>query len=337
MRSSQSQRSGLAAADPIAEVLALGGEPLRRRMARVESDLVSLVGEGGGALASEAVESIAAGGKRLRPLLVFVAGHAAGDGDEQLVRAGVAVELIHSATLVHDDVLDRAPQRRGRSTIYASSGREQATAAGDLLFSTAFAHLVRNGSADQLRVLSAASSALARGELMQREDAWNAAIGVERYMLRCELKTARLFGAACELGALATTATQDARAALSDFGQRIGLAFQILDDVLDIVGDAAETGKRRGTDLLDGTVTLPLILAREADERLAAIDLRAIDGERAAEELCARVAATPGPERARVLAFEHVEEAKRALPAGLEEEQRRMLELIADGVVERYA
>ena len=190
-----------------------------------------------------------------------------------MLRAAVAVELIHSATLVHDDVLDAAPLRRGRPTVVATAGRAIATATGDLLFSRAFAELAANGRADEIRVLSEASSALAQGELLQREDAWNVDVAHDRYLHRCDLKTARLFQAACRLGALEGGGPDEA---LGEFGRRIGLAFQLLDDVLDVSGPAERTGKHRGTDLLDGTVTLPLILARERDPELAALDLRAV-------------------------------------------------------------
>jgi geranylgeranyl pyrophosphate synthase len=322
-------------ADPVEGILALGGGALRRRMARAESELVTLVGEGGGVLALQAADTISAGGKRLRPLLVFIAGHGNGGGDgdagdELLVRAAVAIELIHSATLVHDDVLDGAPLRRGRPTVYALAGREAATATGDLLFSRAFGELALNDSAEQLRVLSVASSALAQGELIQREDAWRADVSVERYLYRCELKTARLFEAACALGVLAAGVERR----LDGFGRAIGLAFQILDDVLDVSGPAERTGKQRGADLLDGTVTLPLIVARQRDPELAALDLRTIEEP---EPVCERIAETGAIEHSRAMALELVAEAKAALPADLGARGRRALELVADGVVERYS
>ena len=122
-------------------------------------------------------------------------------------------------------------------------------------------------------MLSDASSALAQGELMQRSDAWNVGVSRERYLERCDLKTARLFEAACRLGALEGGGPDEL---LGQFGRRIGLAFQLLDDVLDVSGPAERTGKHRGTDLLDGTVTLPLIVARERDPELAALDLRGV-------------------------------------------------------------
>src|SRR3954469_15033840 len=184
-------------------VVASAGPALPERMARVEAVLRQAATWAPGDLAEHALATIAAGGKRLRPMLVFLAaGDDAPADDEGLVRAAAAVELVHSATLVHDDVLDGASLRRGRPTVVASAGRSMAIATGDLLFSRAFAELAGTGRADAVRVLSDAASALAAGELLQRADAWNAAVTRERYLERCDLKTGRLFQAACALGAL---------------------------------------------------------------------------------------------------------------------------------------
>jgi geranylgeranyl pyrophosphate synthase len=250
-----------------------------------------------------------------------------------LTRAAVAVELIHGATLVHDDVLDGASLRRGRPTVVAAGGRGAATATGDLLFSRAFAELSAGGSVAAVRVLARASAELALGELIQRADAWNAELTVERYMDRCRLKTAVLFRAACELGALESTGdTQQ----LGEFGERIGLAFQILDDVLDVSGPPERTGKPRGADLLDGTVTLPLIVARVRDPDLAQLDLREVRTPTDAAAVSDRIATTGALAVAKGRALQLVSEAKSTLPA-LPERQRSALELVADGVVERYA
>jgi len=312
-------------------VVRAGGPHIPSLMARLEERLAVLATGHGAVLAEHAGATIAAGGKRLRPLLVFLA--AGVQRGEDVIRAAAAVELIHSATLVHDDVLDGAALRRGRPTVVAEAGRAIATATGDLLFSRAFAELAANGRAEQVRVLSEASSALAHGELLQRADAWDATVPVERYERRCELKTARLFEAACELGAL--TAAEDP-APLGRFGRRIGLAFQLLDDVLDVSGPTERLGKQRGADLLDGTVTLPLIFARQADPTLTAIDLRSITTPELAEALCDRIERTDALERARARALAIVAEAKAGLPAG-PPAQRAALELVADGVVERYS
>jgi geranylgeranyl pyrophosphate synthase len=318
------------------EVLALveaGGAHVPALMTRLEERLEALAGSHGTLLAEHAGATIRAGGKRLRPLLVFLAAGEPDPGDEGVLRAAVAVELIHSATLVHDDVLDAAPLRRGRPTVVAAAGRAIATATGDLLFSRAFAELAANGRADEIRVLSDASSALAEGELLQREDAWNVEVAHERYLHRCDLKTARLFQAACRLGALEGGGPAEA---LGDFGRRIGLAFQLLDDVLDVSGPAERTGKHRGTDLLDGTVTLPLILARERDPELARLDLRAVRTPRQAEVVCDAIAAAGVLEQAKAEALEMVAAAKAGLPE-LPQAQLAALELVADSVADRYA
>jgi geranylgeranyl pyrophosphate synthase len=316
-------------------VLAAGGPELTRLLQRTEARLAEIAESHGSELARHSAGTLSAGGKRLRPLLVFLCA----DGDaEGALRAAVAVELLHMATLVHDDVLDRAALRRGRPTVFADGGRAAATATGDLLFSRAFAELTTAGSEDAVRALSAASSALARGELMQRADSWSDGVTPERYLERCRLKTASLFEAACRLGALLGDRPALAPA-LGSFGARVGVAFQILDDVLDVSGPPERTGKPRGTDLLDGTVTLPLILARARDGELRELDLRSAVTEPAqAEALCDRIALTGVLGEARAEALRYVAEAKAALSdLDLPEQRRGALDLVADGVVERYA
>jgi geranylgeranyl pyrophosphate synthase len=323
----------MASAEAVAAVIEAGGAHVPGLMQRLEARLAELASSHGSLLAEHAGSTIAAGGKRLRPLLVFVAAGADAPDLDGVLRCAVAVELIHSATLVHDDVLDGAALRRGRPTVVATAGRAIATATGDLLFSRAFAELTVNGRADELRVLSDASSALARGELLQREDAWDLRISRERYRERCDLKTARLFQAACELGALEGRGRVEL---LGRFGRRIGLAFQILDDVLDVSGPAERTGKHRGTDLLDGTVTLPLILAMEREPSLRALDLKAVRTPEAAAAVCDAIAATGVLEAARAQALAMVAEAKEDLPS-LPAPQHASLALVADGVVDRYS
>jgi geranylgeranyl pyrophosphate synthase len=324
-------------------IMRRGGEELRERMGRVERHLELVTARAGAPLAVHANATVRAGGKRLRPLLVVLAAESAGGppqtagGEECLERAAVAVELVHSATLVHDDLIDGAQLRRGHPTVAAEAGREVAVATGDLLFSLAFAELARNESAIQLRALSDASSALAAGELLQREDAYAAHVPVERYLRRCELKTAALFEAACRLGALtAAQGSTELADSLGAFARRIGLAFQMLDDVLDVSGPVERTGKARGTDLLDGTVTLPFILAREREPELACFDLAALSGPQQAEELCERIAATGALDEARERALGVVAEAKAELPAILPDGRAGLLDLVADAVVERY-
>ena len=307
-------------------------------MDEVEQRLSELTGSHGPELTAAAADTLAAGGKRLRPLLVFICGQAGGGAGAgaALVNAGAAVELVHMATLVHDDVVDGATVRRGRPTVVAAAGRPVATASGDFLFSRAFALLGGNGDEEQVRVLSDACLALARGELAQRRDTFASGIDVDRYLYRCGLKTASLFTAACRLGALATDAGSERADALGRFGHGIGLAFQVLDDVLDITGPVERTGKERGSDLLEGTTTLPLIIAAGIDPALAAIDLRSLASREQAESICDRIVATGAIDESRQVAADLVADAKAALEGVLEPESAELLDLVADRVVDRY-
>jgi len=317
----------------VQEVLDAGGDAVPELMDRIEARMTVLSAGHGPLLAGYAGDTIAAGGKRLRPLLVCLAAGVPPPESDGLVRAAVAVELVHAATLVHDDVLDGSSLRRGRPTVVAVGGRRVATATGDLLFSRAFSELAGSGSVAAVRILSRASSELAAGELMQRADAWKLKVTVERYLSRCRLKTGVLFRAACELGALMGEGEVSSLAA---FGEQIGLAFQILDDILDVSGPPERTGKPRGADLLDGTVTLPLILACERDPGLLAVDLKGVTDAAAAAAVCDRIEASGALRPAREQALELVRAAKRELPA-LPERQRAALELVADRVVDRYS
>ncbi len=315
-------------------VVEAGGVETALVMARVEERMVELVADSGPELERYGRETISAGGKRLRPLLVCIAAGVPVATTDALVRAAVAVELVHAATLVHDDVIDGSDLRRGRPTVVAKGGRLMALATGDLLFSRAFAELAAGGDNEPVRVLSDAASQLAQGELMQRRDAWQPDVTQARYLDRCRLKTGVLFRASCELGALAGGGPLHP---LGQFGERIGVAFQLLDDVLDVTGPPERTGKPRGADLLDGTVTLPLIEARLRDPELAALDLRSVRTAARAAALCDRIDALGALEFAREYALGVVAAAKAELPMGLPEAQRSALELVADGVVERYS
>jgi geranylgeranyl pyrophosphate synthase len=312
---------------PVTAVLDASSRWLPARLNEVEEMLRAASAGHGDRLGEDATATLAAGGKRLRPLLVLLC--AGANGGEAAVRAATAVELVHMATLVHDDVLDDAPLRRGQPTVAATSGRRRAVATGDLLFSRAFALLSEAGDAHAVELLSETAVALARGELAQRRDAYDAAISEQRYLARCRLKTGQLFSCACLMGR-----DEDA---LGAFGAEIGLAFQLLDDVLDVAGPPERTGKARGTDLLDGTVTLPLIDAAATDPGIRFIDLRELDAE-AAEALCDRIAATGALDEVRARALGMVATAKRQLESpAFEPEQRHLLELVADGVVQRYS
>ena len=291
----------------------------------------------GEALAADAEATLAAGGKRLRPMLVLLcAGPGAG---EAAIRAATAVELVHMATLVHDDVLDAAPLRRGRPTVVARSGRARR---GRRRRPAVLARLRRARTERHRGGRSSCCQGLGgpgpRGARAAPRRLRPLDLARSATCERCGLKTARLFECACLIGRVAPEASDEPPGALRDFGREIGLAFQLLDDVLDVTGPPERTGKARGTDLLDGTVTLPLILARERDPSLAKLDLRGLDPA-GAEALCDRIAATGVLEEVRAGARRRVGAAKRALErlGRSSAEQRELLELVADGVVERYS
>jgi geranylgeranyl pyrophosphate synthase len=324
---------------PVTAVLDASSRWLPTRLGEVEETLREQSTGHGELLGADASATLAAGGKRLRPLLVLLC--AGPDAGPEAVRAAAAVELVHMATLVHDDILDAAPLRRGRQTVVAESGRERAVGTGDLLFSRAFALLAAAGDARAIELVAAASVALARGELAQRQDSYDTSISERRYLERCRLKTAALFEAAVRLGWGSTRRPGTRESAeyeeeMAVFGGEVGLAFQLLDDVLDVSGPPERTGKARGTDLLDGVVTLPLILATERDPEIGEVDLRSLDSG-SAEALCDRIADTGALDEVRGRALEMVEGAKRQLDGDLGPEQRRLLEIVADGVVQRYS
>ncbi len=324
------------AAPQTGELVVAGGEHIPPLLKEIEERLRAEALGYGAPLQQFGEATIAAGGKRLRPLLLLLCAGPP-ENDQQraaMVRAGAAIELIHSATLVHDDVLDQADLRRGKPTVVSLAGRDAAISTGDLLFARAFLAITESGDAEAVQLLSDACSALARGELLQRADSWDSGISRERYLERCELKTARLFEAAC---AIAATISAEPAPELASFGRKIGVAFQVLDDVLDVSGPAARTGKERGTDLLDGTVTLPLIIARENDPSLASLELRSVESAAAAEALCDRIAASGALEHSRAFALELVASAKQELPEELDDRRRGSLELVADSVVSRYS
>ncbi|MBU3690800.1 MAG: polyprenyl synthetase family protein [Solirubrobacterales bacterium] len=321
--------------EPVTAVIETAGEWLPSALGEVEECLDRATGRTG-PLAGDASATLRAGGKRMRPMLVLLS--AGPEGGDRAVRSATAVELVHMASLVHDDVLDRAPLRRGRPTVYAESGRARATDLGDALFAEAFGLLARAGDDAAVAVLSETTRDLVTGELVQRSQAGDMGLAEDDYLERCRLKTGSLFSASCALGALAPSPEGGPDLeSLAAFGGAIGLAFQMLDDVLDISGPEERTGKAPGTDLLDGTVTLPVIVAIEREPAIGTVDLDRLDRE-SALELAGRIEATGALDEVRGRAIALVEEAKRALDGTpLPEDRRTLLDLVADGVVLRYS
>jgi len=316
--------------------------PAQRRrvggaMRRVEAKLEEVATAYPGELGASARTTLEAGGKRLRPLLVILCCRADAPLPRHAVRAAAAVELLHMATLVHDDVLDAAKLRRGRPTVVSSHGAHMATSVGNYLFAGAFAEVVATGSSRAVARLSEAAAGLSRGELLQMNEAFRTSITAEEYLRRCELKTGGLFGAACALGAVVSGLSEAAATALDRFGRCLGLAFQIFDDILDFSGEAEETGKHPGTDVRDGTVTLPLILAMEEAPELADIVGRPAKSTAEVDQVVNRVRAGDALERAREMALAHIGQARGLLSTVDPAVEHDLLDQLAGRVVDRYS
>jgi geranylgeranyl pyrophosphate synthase len=279
----------------------------------LEERLARSVASHPGVVAAVGNEALAAGGKRLRPLLVFLS---TPPGREPSLPAGVAVELVHMATLVHDDLIDRAHFRRGKAAAWSVHGAAAARATGDYLFARAFAELAATADSVAVNVLADATLRLARGEALQRTQTHDPSTTVESYLERCALKTGALFEAACRLGG-----------GSGEYGVALGVAFQIADDVLDCAGATIETGKIAGTDLRDGTPTLPLLLAAQEDELVReALAGGPLDG------VLVRVAATGALERSREVALDYAGRARACLNGELHRDE---LESLTHAVVNR--
>ena len=243
----------------LADITALVADDLRAVdhciHARLASD-VGLINE----LANHIVGS---GGKRLRPLLVLLAAHAAGYTGERHIELAAVVEFIHTATLLHDDVVDSSERRRGRSTANALWGNAASVLVGDFLYSRAFQMMVDVDRMRVMGVLADATNAVAEGEVLQLIHCNDPDAGEDDYFAVIERKTARLFEAAARLGAVVAGHPAEVEDALGGYGLNLGIAYQLVDDVLDYRADPETTGKNLGDDLAEGKPTLPLIYARD--------------------------------------------------------------------------
>ena len=206
---------------------------------------------------------IASGGKRLRPVLLLLTCGALGCTSEQRFNLAAVVEFIHTATLLHDDVVDESTLRRGKSTANEVFGNPASVLVGDFLYSRAFQMMVETGSMRVMQILADATNVIAEGEVLQLMNIRDAALDEAAYLRVIRSKTAKLFEASCRLAAVLAGSPPEVEAACAEYGQSLGTAFQIIDDVLDYEGDATELGKNLGDDLREGKVTLPLILAMQ--------------------------------------------------------------------------
>ena len=221
---------------------------------------------------------IAAGGKRLRPLLTLAAARLCGYAGERHIDLAACVEFIHTATLLHDDVVDGSDLRRGNATANVLWGNQASVLVGDFLFSRSFQLMVEDGSLDVLRILANASAVIAEGEVMQLETANNTETTEDAYLEVISAKTAALFAAACRIGAVVADRPKAEETALDSYGKNLGIAFQLVDDTLDYSARQATLGKTIGDDFREGKVTLPVVLAfRRGDQDERAFWRRCIE------------------------------------------------------------
>ena len=285
---------------------------------------------------------IAAGGKRLRPLLTVGAARLAGGRGDAALKLAAAVEFIHTATLLHDDVVDSSQLRRGKVAAHLIWGAPSSVLVGDFLFARAFELMVETGSLQALEILARASRVIAEGEVLQLTRAHDLKLSQAIYLEIIGAKTAELFAAAAEAGAVSAGADPQRSAALRSYGQSLGLAFQLADDALDYGGSAEVLGKNAGDDFREGKATLPLILAisrtgaREAEfwERVIGRKEQTEADFRRAREL---VIGTGALDATLDLASDYADTAKHALNLFPQNEWREALHALADFAVSRRA
>jgi octaprenyl-diphosphate synthase len=285
---------------------------------------------------------IAGSAKRLRPLLTVAAARLAGSTDDGCLKLAAAVEFIHTATLLHDDVVDSSELRRGRVAAHLIWGAPSSVLVGDFLFARAFELMVGAGSMPALEVLARASRVIAEGEVLQLTRAHDLDLSQDLYLEIIRAKTAELFAAAAESGAISAGASPAQSAALRQYGQDLGLAFQLVDDALDYSGDAKTLGKNPGDDFREGKATLPLLLvmqrtgAAERDFWVRTVDRRE-QTDADFERTCELMRQTGALDATLDLAASYAESAKQALAAFASNSWRPALEDLADFAVMRRA
>ena len=281
---------------------------------------------------------IGGGGKRLRPMLVLLAAQAAGyRGTNEALLAAI-VEFIHTATLLHDDVVDESDLRRGRKTANALWGNAASVLVGDFLYSRSFQLMVEADDMRVMRILADTTNRIAEGEVLQLLNVHNPDVDEAAYLRVIERKTAVLFSAATQLGALLAGVPDAQERAFADYGMNLGFAFQIADDVLDYVSDAGTLGKNIGDDLAEGKATLPLIYAIErAPAGQAASLRRAIEtgGLDSLDNIVAAIRDTGSIERARQRAKQYADAAKAAIVNVAHSPARDALIVLADYSLQR--
>jgi octaprenyl-diphosphate synthase len=259
---------------------------------------------------------IGSGGKRLRPALLILAAKACGYSGQSHIDLAVVIEFIHTATLLHDDVVDESELRRGRKTANGEFGNAASVLVGDFIYSRAFQLMVTAGNSSVMKVLADATNTIAEGEVLQLVNTHNSAIAEADYLRIIRSKTAKLFEAAAQIGAILGEVSEQHQQSLARYGMHLGTAFQLVDDVLDYSGDAVSTGKNLGDDLNEGKTTLPLIhVIQHGSLEHAAIVRQAIEkgGRDGFVDVLDAIKSTDALSHANRVALKEVERARAAI------------------------
>jgi octaprenyl-diphosphate synthase len=319
-----------------AEYMSEIGVLLAELLPRLERDVAAAT-EGPAPLQAAAANLVLAGGKRVRPVTCLLMSRLFDASADRVVPLAAAVELIHSATLLHDDVMDEGEERRGRPASRVLWGNLTSVLAGDLLLTSALQLVLRAGVPGAMDDTLGTMQALIAGEVAQLKARGRDDLGIDGYLEIARGKTASLFACACRLGARAGSAPDEVVEAAGRFGDRVGIAFQIVDDVLDLEGVPHEVGKRLGHDLAEGKTTLPLALAlnhASADLRPMLVDARAGDTV-AAAKVSRAPAVRQACVEARAFAIEETETGLRELGALPDRRERALLEALVRGLTDR--
>lgn len=308
--------------------------PVETELAAVERELGKVVSSPEALLHNIGIHLLQAGGKRLRPALFLLS--AKNGAAEEALYLATAIELIHMATLVHDDVIDVAATRRGKATANVIFGNHSAVLTGDFLFATAFSLVAQYSGVDRMKILTQAICVMCEGEMFQKRDLFKMDQTFETYFQNINCKTADFIAASCELGALVGRFSEEDVAALREYGYSIGMAFQITDDLLDVAATTEEIGKPTGNDLKQGVWTLPVLYAMQRDEeirRLLAKKDKLTDDDLAS--VLHRVRASGALEYSAGEVEKHLTRARRVLPKSLSGEVRESFLTITEFIGKR--
>jgi octaprenyl-diphosphate synthase len=318
-------------------------EELSRQVALVESELHLQMRSKSELVGKVASHTLEAGGKRLRPAFVAIGAMATGkDYDEQwVVEVGASMEMIHMATLIHDDVIDNSSTRRGRPTAAALFGNRASILSGDALLAKATVLISSKGQVDLINLLCQAVLDMAEGEVKEVEVRGDLSLHESTHFEILRLKTASFIAACCEAGGVIANATQESKNALRVYGNHVGLAFQLVDDLLDYRGDLSKTGKPIGADFREGQATLPLIYLREELNQKEHELLKARFGEAVSLEeirmICNWMASRGVFQRCEAVAMDHVRKAMDAAERLPNPAARDVLNTVAEQIVQRQS